>query len=230
MAGNCEPLPGMIGRHPSMLAMYALVRKVAPTELPVPIVGETGTGKELVARAVHSLSPRRDGPFIDINCAAIPENLVENELFGWVPHIYTDAGSGGIGLLEAADGGTLFLDEACSLPKAVQGKLLRAIERGEFRRVGGRKLLRSSFRLVLALQRSLEELERAGDYLRAFAHRINGFPIALPPLASRGGDIRLLAEQFLEIGATPGVPRLILSEDACPVLGRRGLARKRETT
>jgi two-component system nitrogen regulation response regulator GlnG len=187
----------MIGEHPSMRDVYSLARRAAPTDLTVVIEGETGTGKELVARAVHELSAHRDGPFVDLNCAAIPENLVESELFGWERGAFTGANRSVRGLLEEANGGTLFLDEACSLPKAAQTKLLRAIERREHRRVGGRATVQSCFRLVLALQRPLLELIRTEAYLPAFAHRIDGVAVYLPTLASRGKDIRRLAEAFL---------------------------------
>ena len=137
MTGDDTNLPGMVGRHPLMREVYRLVRKVAPTELPVVVMGETGSGKELVARAIHELSGHRDGPFIDVNCAAIPETLAEAELFGWERGAFTGAVHQTVGLLELAGGGTLFLDELCSLPCGVQAKLLRAVEGLAFRRVGG---------------------------------------------------------------------------------------------
>jgi len=215
-----EPLPGMIGEHPAMLEVYDLVRRAAPTELSVVIVGETGTGKELVARAIHELSANRNGPFVDINCAALPENLVESELFGWERGSFTGAHRSSCGLLDAADGGTLFLDEACSLPKAVQAKLLRAIERREHRRVGGRSVMRSRFRLVIALQRPLMELVRTEAYLSAFAHRIDGVAVSLPILANRGTDIRRLAECFLAETRSTNGGELRWSDEALRQLER----------
>lgn len=219
MMRDCTPLPGMIGCHPSMLAVYALVRRAAPTDLPVAVVGQTGTGKELVARAVHDLSGVA-GAFVDINCAAIPENLVEAELFGWEQGAYTGAHRTTPGLLELADHGTLFLDEACSLPRLVQAKLLRAIEQGQHRRVGGRKSVSTRFRLVLALTRSPEELVEQGLFLAAFAHRVSGITTDLPPLARRGADVSRLAEVFLaEAAAKSGRP-LVWSREAIQQLQR----------
>ncbi|NIM50777.1 MAG: hypothetical protein GTN78_24080, partial [Gemmatimonadales bacterium] len=125
MSAAAQNLPGMIGRHPSMLEVYRLVRRAASSELPVLIVGETGTGKELVARALHDLGEFRDGPFVDLNCAAVPESLAEAELFGWERGAFTGAVRQTQGLLQTAHGGTLFLDEACSLSQGLQTKLLR---------------------------------------------------------------------------------------------------------
>ncbi len=201
------PLPGMIGECPAMREVYRLVRRVAPTDLAVLIEGETGTGKELVARAVHALSPRAKGPFVDINCAAIPEGLVESELFGCEPGAFTGA-THRAGLLEAADGGTLFLDEACSLSPAVQVKLLRALERREFRRVGGKATVRSDLRTVVAVSRPLNELLTSGAFRADFAFRVATLPIALPSLRVRGHDIGLLAGWFLDlVGRTEGRSR-----------------------
>lgn len=211
---NDTPLPGMIGEHPSMRQAYALVRKAAPTDLTIAIVGETGTGKELVARAVHQLSARRERPMVDINCAAIPENLVESELFGCERGAHSTAYRTVPGLMELAHRGTLFLDEAWALATSVQAKLLRAIEQRRFRRVGGRVDVQAEFRMVLAFSRPPEELEVAGLYLSAFVHRISGATVHLPPLASRGGDVRRLAEAFLAAAsATVGRP-LRWSEEA----------------
>ena len=186
-----------------MREVYRLVRRVAPTDLTVLIEGETGTGKELVARAVHSLSCRADGPIVDINCAAIPESLVESELFGCEKGAFTGA-QPRRGLLEVADGGTVFLDEACSLRPATQAKLLRALERREFWRVGGRTLVRSDFRLVVAVSRPVADLLGCGDYRPDFAYRVATVTVSLPPLRSRGSDIRLLAETFLNQASHSG--------------------------
>jgi DNA-binding NtrC family response regulator len=196
-SGAAVGLPGMIGEHPSMLEVYDLVRRVAPTDLPVVVQGPTGSGKELVSRALHHLSENRNGAFVDLNCAAIPENLVEGELFGWEKGGFTGAHQRRLGLLEHAAGGTLFLDEACSLPKAVQSKLLRVLELHELRRLGGHASIPSRFRVVLAVQRTLTSLVETGDYLVAFAHRVNGMTLELPPLNARGTDVVLLANHFL---------------------------------
>jgi two-component system NtrC family response regulator len=207
MTDDTTPLPGMIGAHPSMRTVFALVRRVAPTDLSVVIQGETGTGKELVARAIHDLSAVAGGPFVDINCAAIPDNLIEAELFGSERGAYSGSVKRTIGLLELADGGTLFLDEACSLLKIVQAKLLRAIEQHHFRRVGGRDVIRSRYRLVLAMSRQMDDLVTEGRYLAAFAHRVSGVEIHLPPLAQRGRDVSLLAQHLLaEVAAHVGRP------------------------
>lgn len=192
------PLPGMIGECPAMWAVYRLIRRVAPTDLPVLIEGETGTGKELVARALHELGPRAAGPLVDLNCAAITEGLAEAELFGWERGAFSGAHQQVCGLLELADGGTLFLDEVCSLPTAVQAKALRAVERHEFRRVGGRTIIPSDFRLVAAVSRPVEDLLATGALRPDFAFRLAGITVTLPPLRARDGDIRLLAEHFLE--------------------------------
>lgn len=195
---NDEPLPGMVGNHPSMREVYRLVRLVAPTTMPVLIEGETGTGKELVARALHQLGPNPAGPFIDVNCAAIPESLAEAELFGNEKGAFTHAWAKRAGYLEQADGGTLFLDEAADLPPVIQAKLLRPIERGELRRVGAGPLVCSSFRLIVASSTPARELVRPGGYRLEFYQRIAGAIISLPPLRDRGADLPLLARAFLQ--------------------------------
>ena len=191
------PLPGMIGRHPAMREIYSLVRRVAPSRLPVLVTGETGTGKELVARALHDLAGQVPRPFVDLNCAAVPESLAEGELFGWEKGAFTGAHQGRAGLLETAAGGTLFLDEACSLPLALQAKLLRVLEHRDFSRLGGGRRVGSDFRLVAAVSEPLPALLAAGRWRVDFAHRVSGVTITLPPLRHRGDDIRLLAEHFL---------------------------------
>lgn len=206
------PLPGMIGRHPAMLEVYRLTRLAARSDLPVLIVGETGTGKELVARALHYLSPVSSGPFIDINGAALPESLAEAELFGSERGAFTGATRVTAGLLETADGGTLFLDEACSLSLSVQAKLLRAIELQEFRRVGGRTRRRSRFRLVTAIARPLDELLVSGTWRSDFAHRVSAFTIGIPPLRARRRDIADLAVHFLAAKRDGHPPKRIAAE------------------
>ena len=214
------PLPGMIGCEPAMREVYRQARRLAPTDLPVVVAGETGTGKELVARAIHKLSPRTAGPFIDVNCAAIAEGVAEGELFGWERGAFTGAHERVLGLLEIADGGTLFLDEACSLPQGLQGKLLRALEYGEFRRVGGRTLVRSDFRLVLAVARALDDLLASRTFRRDFGYRVSGAVITLPPLRARVCDVRLLAERFLEEASCEARRPLRWHEDALATLER----------
>ncbi len=201
-----------------MVDVYRLVRRAASAGLPVLIVGETGTGKELVARALHSLGVNPDGPFVDINCAAIPETLAEAELFGWERGAFTGAIQRTIGVLEEANGGTLLLDEACSLPLAVQAKLLRAIELREYRRVGSRKRKATDFRLVATVMEPFEKLVASGRMRADFAYRISGLTINLPPLRERGADISLLADFFLERANKNGPHSKTLSESARALL------------
>jgi DNA-binding NtrC family response regulator len=177
--------------------------------LPVVIQGETGTGKELVARALHELSPRRTRPFIDINCAAIPESLAEGELFGWERGAFTGALQRRVGLLELADGGTLFLDELCSLARPIQAKLLRAVEQRTFRRVGGRELRTARCRLVAAISSPLEQLLQRQVLRSDFLYRIAGIVVRLPPLRARRADVEGLSAWFLrETGNGAGPVRL----------------------
>ncbi|HOB74050.1 MAG TPA: sigma-54 dependent transcriptional regulator [Phycisphaerae bacterium] len=162
------------------------------------ITGETGTGKEMLARYIHQHSPRRDRPFIQVNCTAIPENLFESELFGHERGSFTDAKSSKVGLIEAADGGTLFLDEIADIPMSMQGKLLIAIETGRFRRLGATSEQKADIRIIAATNRDLEEKTRSGEFRADLYHRLKIFYIALPPLRDRGDDITLLAHHFLE--------------------------------
>jgi DNA-binding NtrC family response regulator len=192
-----DSLPGMIGTHPAMQYLYGLVRRIAPTRLAVLVVGETGTGKELVARALHTLGPSPKGPFVDLNCAALPEGLAEAELFGWERGAFTGAHQNGIGLLELAHDGTLFLDEVCSMPTGLQAKLLRALEQRTFRRVGGRELKRANFRVVATISEPVQVLVRAGRLRPDLGHRLAGVEITLPRLVDRASDIPRLAAHFL---------------------------------
>ncbi len=202
MTAPDENLPGMIGRHDAMRAMYRLVRKVAPRDIPVLIVGETGTGKELVARALHSLRFANGAPFVDVNCAAVPESIADAELFGAERGAYTGADRRRAGLLEQAHHGTLFLDEVCSMPLGVQAKLLRAIEHGTFRRVGGCDRVRSAFRTVAAVSEPVSSLVTAGQLREDLAYRLAGLEVVIPPLRCRRSDIGPLAEQFLTCAGT----------------------------
>ena len=199
-----DPLPGMIGEHPAMRSVYRLVRRIAPKRIPVLIVGETGTGKELVARALHTLGPSPGGQFVDLNCAALPEGLAEAELFGWERGAFTGAHQRGIGLLELAHGGTLFLDEVCSMPVGLQAKMLRALELQTFRRVGGRELIRTTFRLVATVAEPLQALVQAGRLRVDLGHRLAGAEVTLPRLAERVSDIPELAAHFLAQEAGEG--------------------------
>jgi DNA-binding NtrC family response regulator len=191
------PLPGMIGEHSSMKAVYRLVQRVAPTELPVLIVGETGTGKELVARALHILSPRSREPFIAVNAAALPESLFESELFGHEASAFSDAKVPKPGLLEEAHEGTLFCDELPSLSSVCQAKLLRAIEDGTVRRVGGLRSRPAAPRWVAACQRWGSGGRWAEGVREDLWQRIAAVVIALPRLRERQTDIATLAASFL---------------------------------
>jgi DNA-binding NtrC family response regulator len=208
----------MVGRDPAMLAVYRLVRRAAPTELPVVIVGETGTGKELVARAVHELSGFRDGPFIDVHCAAVPETLAEAELFGWERGAFTGAVHQNAGLLESADGGTLLFDEGCSLSRGLQAKLLRAIEQQQFRRLGGRSPRTARFRLITALSKTVEALVANGTLRDDFGYRVAGVTVELPPLRTRRADISLLAEHYLAVSNRNGHLSSTLEPQALEIL------------
>jgi DNA-binding NtrC family response regulator len=220
MTLDMTPLPGMIGRHPAMRDLYGLVRRAARSGLPVLITGETGTGKELVARALHDLAGDARRPLVDVNCAAVPENLAEGEFFGWERGAFTGAHREQVGLVEAANGGTLFLDEACSLSLALQAKLLRVLEHRDFRRVGGRQRLASQFRLVAAVSEPLSGLLASGRWRADFAYRVAVVRVTLPPLRHRRADIRLLMEHFLSTARRNGHPSPTLDPPALDALAR----------
>jgi DNA-binding NtrC family response regulator len=187
----------IVGKTPQMQRLYRLVERVAPTRATVLVTGETGTGKELVARAVHDLSPRADKPFIAVNCSAIPSTLLEAELFGHVRGSFTGAVQNRKGLIEEASGGTLFLDEIGTLSLDVQVKLLRVLEDRRVQRVGSNVPVTVDFRLVAATNRDLASLVARGDFREDLAFRLDVFPIAVPPLRERRDDIPLLAAHFL---------------------------------
>jgi two-component system nitrogen regulation response regulator NtrX len=192
-----------LGRHhivwasPAMKEVMAQVEQVATSETRVCIRGETGTGKELVARTLHEKSPRRSGPFISLNCAAVPSELMETELFGHEKGSFTGAASRHTGKFEQAHHGTLFLDEIGDMPLTMQAKLLRVLEEGEIERVGGDKPFSVDVRVVVATHRNLEEQVRQGTFREDLYHRVFVFPIVLPPLRERRDDIRVLAEHFI---------------------------------
>ena len=189
--------PQLLGDTPQMKQVQKLVSRVAPTNSTVLILGETGTGKELVARSIHEQSMRADMPFVAINCGALPENLIESELFGHCKGSFTGAEDHRVGLFEVADGGTLFLDEIGELPKSMQAKLLRVLESGEIRRVGENQSRQVDVRVVCATHRNLEEMVHEGDFREDLMFRINTFEVQLPPLRSRLDDIPLLARHLL---------------------------------
>jgi DNA-binding NtrC family response regulator len=193
-----SPTDGIVTDDPSMHELMATLDRVAPSDLPVLIQGESGTGKELVARAVHRLSPRNVQPFVAINCGAVPETLLESELFGHEKGSFSGALSRKPGLFEVADKGVLFLDEVGEISPAVQVKLLRAIETKEFFRVGGTRPVRTDVRLVSATNKNVKSEMQEGRFREDLYYRLNGVTIKLPPLRERKADIPLLARHFLD--------------------------------
>ncbi|MGN5595310.1 sigma-54-dependent transcriptional regulator [Stutzerimonas nitrititolerans] len=188
---------GIIGHCAPMQDLFGKIRKVAPTDSNVLIQGESGTGKELVARALHNLSQRAKAPMISVNCAAIPETLIESELFGHEKGAFTGASAGRAGLVEAADGGTLFLDEIGELPLEAQARLLRVLQEGEIRRVGSTQSQKVDVRLVAATHRDLKTLAKLGDFREDLYYRLHVIALKLPPLRERGNDILEIAKAFL---------------------------------
>jgi two-component system nitrogen regulation response regulator NtrX len=204
----------LVWRSPAMATVMSRIDRVAPTETRVCILGETGTGKELVARTIHEKSARRDGPFITLNCAAIPSELIESELFGHEKGSFTGAASRHLGKFEQAHGGTLFLDEIGDMPPLMQAKLLRVLEQREVERIGGDRAIEVNVRVVVATHRNLEDLVRRGQFRQDLYHRIVVFPLLLPPLRDRADDIRLLIDHFASTVAAQNEwpPRAVTSE------------------
>jgi DNA-binding NtrC family response regulator len=188
----------MVGESEPMQRVYSLVEMVANSDVTVLLTGESGTGKELIARAIHHKSPRADGPFITLNCGALPDNLFESELFGYEKGAFTGAMANKMGRFELADGGTLLLDEVGELSLKSQVDFLRVLETKEFRRLGGTKLLKVDTRIIAATNRNLEEAVKQGDFREDLFYRLNVVPIRLPPLRDRADDIPLLVDRFLE--------------------------------
>jgi DNA-binding NtrC family response regulator len=189
---------GIIGESPAILEVFAILERVADTPTTVLITGESGTGKELVARALHENSSRRDRPFIKVNCAAIPKDLMESELFGHEKGAFTSAVSGKPGRFELASGGTLFLDEIGEIPPEMQVKLLRVLQESEFERVGGIKTIQVDVRLIAATNRDLKKEIATGSFREDLFYRLNVVPIALPALRERRSDIPLLVHYFIQ--------------------------------
>ncbi|XOB93290.1 sigma-54-dependent transcriptional regulator [Pseudomonadota bacterium 24LQ007] len=211
MFGQCEP----------MQKVFTLIRKVAPTETTVLIQGESGTGKELAARALHLLSPRARKPLISVNCAAIPESLIESELFGHEKGAFTGAVSARTGLIEAADGGSLFLDEIGELPAEAQARLLRVLQESEIRKVGSTQSRTVDVRMIAATHRNLKAMTRTGEFREDLYYRLNVMQIRIPPLRERRADILGLARRFLKRQASKlGRPELSLSPEAMQALER----------
>jgi DNA-binding NtrC family response regulator len=188
---------GMVGRAPAYNRMLELLNRAAPAMTPVLLLGESGTGKELAAQALHALGPRRDRPFVPVDCSGLTESLFESELFGYEKGAFTGATQRKIGLVEAAAGGTLFLDELGDIPLNLQVKLLRLLESGTFRRVGGVDSLRADFRLVAATHRDLAGMVANGTFRRDLYYRISAFPVHLPALRERREDLPLLVDSLL---------------------------------
>ncbi|MBK6742176.1 MAG: sigma 54-interacting transcriptional regulator [Hydrogenophilales bacterium] len=195
--GMASGAQGMVGRSHAYNRMLELINRAAPAMTAVLLLGESGTGKELAAHALHSLSPRASKPFVPVDCSGMTESLFESELFGYEKGAFTGANQRKIGLVEAAGGGTLFLDELGDIPLSLQVKLLRLLETGTFRRVGGVETLRADFRLVAATHRGLKQMVEAGSFRRDLYYRISAFPIHLPALRERRDDLPLLIDTLL---------------------------------
>ena len=212
---DSDPSHIMYGQCSAMQQVFTLIRKVAPTETTVLVQGESGTGKELAARALHKLSPRASRPLICVNCAAIPESLIESELFGHEKGAFTGAVSARTGLIEAADGGSLFLDEIGELPAEAQARLLRVLQEGEIRKVGSTQSRKVSVRMIAATHRNLKAMTRTGEFREDLYYRLNVMQIRIPPLREREGDILGLAKRFLvRQGECMNKPGLKLSPEA----------------
>lgn len=211
----------MIGRSVAMQEVYRTIARVVPTDLTVMVLGESGTGKELVARALHDLGSRRTGPFIAINMAAIPRDLIETELFGHERGAFTGAAARATGRFEQAQGGTLFLDEIGDMPMDAQTRLLRVLQSGEFTTVGGTRAVRTDVRIVSATHKDLRRLIDEGRFREDLYYRLNVVPVRLPPLRARREDIAELARHFLDLAHAEGLPRKMLDASALQWLARQ---------
>ena len=223
-----EGLP-FIGRSQAMQSVYRMITKVLRNDLTVLVTGESGTGKELVAEAIHQLGSRRTGPFVAINMAAIPHDLIESELFGHERGAFTGAVAQAIGKFEQANGGTLFLDEIGDMPAEAQTRLLRALQSGSIRRVGGRNEIAVDVRIVAATNRALAPMIAAGTFREDLFYRLNVVPIELPPLRDRREDIGALSRHFLGQAESEGLSRHTITDaavDALAALSWRGNVRE----
>ena len=212
--GTLRSFEGIIGRDPKMIHVFEQIQALAANDYSVHITGETGTGKEMVAAAIHHESRRGGGPFVSVNCAALPEGILESELFGHVKGAFTGAVRDKKGRFELAHGGTIFLDEVADLPRVMQGRLLRVLQEGTFERVGGERTLCVDVRVLSATNRDLKEEVKAGRFREDLYYRINVVPIRLPPLRERKTDIPLLIEHFLSRAEDEGQKTSGLSGDA----------------
>ncbi|MBS0477628.1 MAG: sigma-54-dependent Fis family transcriptional regulator [Proteobacteria bacterium] len=221
--GEEAPVAGLplVGRSAPMQAVYRMITRVLRNDLTVLVLGESGTGKELVAEAIHQLGHRKAGPFVAVNTAAIPAELIESELFGHEKGAFTGAVARHVGKFEQAEGGTLFLDEIGDMPMQAQTRLLRALQSGTIRRVGGRDEIRVDVRIVAATNRDLEPMIAAGTFREDLFYRLNVVPITLPPLRERADDIPALARHFLGLAAGEGLPRHVLADDAAALVARQ---------
>ncbi|KPF75169.1 chemotaxis protein CheY [alpha proteobacterium AAP81b] len=217
--GDDSPL---IGRSAAMQEVYRIIARVVPNDLTVMILGESGTGKELVARAIHDLGSRRRKPFVALNMAAIPRELIESELFGHERGAFTGAAARTAGKFEQAQGGTLFLDEIGDMPLEAQTRLLRVLQSGEFTTVGGARAQQADVRIVSATNQDLLALTEAGRFREDLYYRLNVVPLSLPPLRARPEDIAALARHFLEAAAADGLPRKTLDTAALDALRGHG--------
>lgn len=215
-----ERMP-LVGRSAAMQGVFRMITRVLRNDLTVLITGESGTGKELVAEAIHELGNRRTGPFVAVNTAAIPADLVESELFGHEKGAFTGAIAQAIGKFEQANGGTLFLDEIGDMPAEAQTRLLRALQSGRIRRVGGRQEIAVNVRIIAATNRDLSPMIAAGTFREDLFYRLNVVPIELPPLRERREDIAALVQHFLGQAAEDGLPRRSLTPEATAVLEAR---------
>ena len=214
-----ESLP-LIGRSPSMQDIYRTLARLMQTDLTVMITGESGTGKELVARALHDYGRRRNGPFVPVNMAAIPRDLIESELFGHEKGAFTGASTRGVGRFEQAEGGTLFLDEIGDMPADAQTRLLRVLQQGEYTTVGGRTPIRTNIRIIAATNKDLRQLIHQGLFREDLFFRLNVVPIRLPPLRERTEDVADLVRHFLARADDEGLPPKRLEPDAMERLKR----------
>jgi two-component system nitrogen regulation response regulator GlnG len=212
-----ERLP-LIGRSPAMQEIYRVIARLTQTDLTVMVMGESGTGKELVARALHDYGKRRNGPFVAVNMAAIPKELVESELFGHERGAFTGATHRGMGRFEQAEGGTLFLDEIGDMPLEAQTRLLRVLQQGEYTTVGGRTPIKTDVRIIAATNRDLRQLIQQGLFREDLYYRLNVVPMRLPPLRERAEDIPDLVRHFLRKAATAGLPVKSLDTEALDLL------------
>ncbi|MEJ2408555.1 MAG: sigma-54 dependent transcriptional regulator [Novosphingobium sp.] len=211
----------LVGRSPAMQSVFRMITRVLRNDLTVLILGESGTGKELVAEAIHQLGNRRNGPFIAVNTAAIPAELIESELFGHEKGAFTGAVARHVGKFEQAAGGTLFLDEIGDMPMQAQTRLLRALQSGTVRRVGGSEEIRLDTRIIAATNKDLEPEIAAGRFREDLYYRLNVVPIHMPPLRDRSDDIEVLAKHFLQHAANEGLPRRQLTQEAAELLSRQ---------